>query len=67
MNALFNPETSILIQKRHPYLGNLNSETSGDSKNALLDFFLMPLLSCPLLLASLDLQPAIVILLVGAI
>ncbi len=30
--ALFNPETSILIQKRHPYTGNLNSETSGDSK-----------------------------------
>ncbi len=34
--ALFNPETSILIQKRHPYTGNLNSETSGDSKNTFL-------------------------------
>ncbi len=34
--ALFNPETSISIQKRHPYTGNLNSETSGDSKNAFL-------------------------------
>jgi len=34
--ALFNPKTSILIQKRHPYTGNLNSETSGDSKNAFL-------------------------------
>ncbi len=31
--ALFNPETSILIQKRHPYTGNLNSEMLGDSKN----------------------------------
>ena len=36
--ALFNPETSILIQKRHPYTGNLNRETSGDSKNAFLHF-----------------------------
>ncbi len=34
--ALFNPETSILFQKRHPYTGNLNRETSGDSKNAFL-------------------------------
>jgi len=34
--ALFNPETLILIQKRHPYAGNLNSETPGDSKNAFL-------------------------------
>ncbi len=34
--ALFSPETSILIQKRHPYAGNLNSETSGDSKNTFL-------------------------------
>ena len=34
--ALFNPETPILIQKRHPYTGNLNSETSGDSKNGFL-------------------------------
>jgi len=35
-SALFNPETSISIQKRHPYTGNLNSETSGDSQNAFL-------------------------------
>ncbi len=34
--ALFNPETSILTQKRHPYTGNSNSDTSGDSKNACL-------------------------------
>ncbi len=34
--ALFNPETSVLIQKRHPYTANLNSETLGDSKNATL-------------------------------
>ncbi len=34
--ALFNPETSIFIQKCHPYTGNLNSETSGDSKTAFL-------------------------------
>ncbi len=34
--ALFNPKTSILIQKRHPYTGKLSSETSGDSKNAFL-------------------------------
>ena len=27
---------SIAIQKRHPYTGNVNSETSGDSKNAFL-------------------------------
>jgi len=27
---------SILIQKRHPYTGNLNSDPSGDSKNVLL-------------------------------
>ncbi len=43
--ALFNPETSILIQKRHPYTVNLNSETSGDSKNAFLrcgDVFVCP-------------------------
>ncbi len=32
--ALFNPEASILIQKHHPYNGNLNSETPVDSKNA---------------------------------
>ena len=34
--ALFNPEISVLIQKHHPYTGNLNSETLGDSKNAFL-------------------------------
>ncbi len=34
--ALFNPETSVLIQKHHPYTGILNSETSGDSKNEFL-------------------------------
>jgi len=33
LSALFNPKTSILIQKRHPYTGNLNSETLGDSKH----------------------------------
>ncbi len=36
--ALFNPETPILIQERHPYTGNLNSGTFGDSKNAFLHF-----------------------------
>ncbi len=34
--GLFNPETCILIQKRHAYTANLNSETSGDSKDAFL-------------------------------
>ena len=34
--ALVNAETSILIQKRHPYTGKLNSDTSGDSKTAFL-------------------------------
>ena len=34
--ALFNPESSSCIRKRHPYTGNLNSETSEDSKNAFL-------------------------------
>ena len=34
--ARFNPETSISIQKRHPYDGNLNSQTLGDSENAFL-------------------------------
>ena len=29
-----NPKDVILIQKRHLYTGNLNSETSGDSKSA---------------------------------
>jgi len=36
VTALFNPRKSILIQKCHPYTGNLNSETLGDSKNAFL-------------------------------
>ncbi len=31
LTAVLSPETSILIQKRHPYPGNLNSETSGDN------------------------------------
>ena len=46
--ALFNPETSILIQKRHPYTGNLNLETPGDSKDAFLywgDVTLSPVLT----------------------
>ena len=34
--ALSNPKTSILIQKRHPYTGNLNSETCGDSQKTCL-------------------------------
>ena len=34
--VLFNLEMSNSIQKRHPYTGNLNSETSGDSNNTLL-------------------------------
>jgi len=34
--ALFNPETAVLIQKRHPYTGSLNSETLGDSETAFL-------------------------------
>ncbi len=36
VEALFNPETSIQIQKRPFYSGNQNSETPGDSKNAFL-------------------------------
>jgi len=35
-NVHFNSETPILIQKRPFYSGNLNWETSGDSKNAFL-------------------------------
>ena len=35
-HSLFNHKTSILNQKRHPYSGILNRETSGDSKNAFL-------------------------------
>jgi hypothetical protein len=34
LQACFNPETSALIQKRHPYTGSLSSETSENSKNA---------------------------------
>ena len=34
MSALINPEMSI--QKRHPYTGNFNSESLGDSNNAFL-------------------------------
>jgi len=34
--ALLNPKKTILIQKRHSYTRNLNSETSGDSKNVFL-------------------------------
>ena len=34
--TLFNPETCISILKRHPFTGNLNRETSGDSKHAFL-------------------------------
>ena len=30
------PKTSTSIQKRHPYTGNLNAQTSGDRKNAFL-------------------------------
>jgi len=43
--ALFNPETSILIQTRHPYTGKLNRQTSGDSKNTrfyIVEMFLAP-------------------------
>ena len=32
---LFNPEMSALIQQRPIYSENLNSETPGDSKNAV--------------------------------
>ena len=34
--ALLNPEISTSIQIHHPYTGNLNSETPGDSKNTFL-------------------------------
>ena len=30
------PRRLVFIQKRHPHIGNLNSETCGDSKNAFL-------------------------------
>ena len=32
LTAFVNPKTSISIQKRHPYIENLNRETLGDSK-----------------------------------
>ena len=32
--ALLNAETSILVQRRHSYTRNSNSEMSGDSENA---------------------------------
>jgi len=35
--ALYNPKTSVFIQKRHSYSSNRTSETPGDSENALLD------------------------------
>ena len=35
--ALLNPETSIFIQKRHPYTGNPSSKTSGHSQNVFLN------------------------------
>ena len=35
-SAHFNPKTFNLIQKCHPYTGNLNRETSGDSKDVFL-------------------------------
>ena len=34
--AFFNTETLILSQRRHPYTGNPNPETPGDSVNAFL-------------------------------
>ena len=33
---LLDPKTSILLQKLHPYTGNLNSETPGHAKNVFL-------------------------------
>ena len=35
--ALVNPKMAS-VQKCHPYTGNLNSETSGDSKNGVLSW-----------------------------
>ncbi len=32
--ALLNPKTSVMFQKSHPHIGNMNSETSGDSETA---------------------------------
>ncbi len=34
--ALLDPKTLNFMQKRHPYTGNLNRETSRDSENAFL-------------------------------
>ncbi len=34
--ALFNPKRPVLIQKRHPYTGNLFREMSGDNRNVFL-------------------------------
>lgn len=34
--ALFNPGTSVFIQNSHPFTGNLNSGTSGDSNSMFL-------------------------------
>ena len=34
--ALCNPQTSISTQKCHPHTGKLNSDMSGDRRNALL-------------------------------
>ncbi len=34
--TLFNPKASALIQKHHPYTGNLNSETPGDDQKRIL-------------------------------
>ncbi len=39
--ALLNPKTSVYLQKRPSYSGNLNSEMPGDSKNACLDVLLL--------------------------
>ncbi len=36
--ALLNPKASILIQKRHPYSGYVNSEASGDRRNDFLRY-----------------------------
>ncbi len=35
-HSSFQSQNVYLVQKRRPYTGNLNSETSGDSKNAFL-------------------------------
>ncbi len=36
LTGVFSPEMFVLIQKRHPYPEHLNSEPSGDSRNAFL-------------------------------